>query len=161
MGKEIEGTSDSGARMKFLSVSDFQVSERLANKASPSLLHRGLSSILFVRAGKWAGVKSKHAEPGREEEKRGARGIPVSLCVPPPPSHPPIFHFSGLSPVPPPLKEPLRGREKPTPFPVSTLFSRWRLRRPCLFFPSSQNLNGSKVLFRSEISPLILIFFVK
>jgi len=94
VGKEIEGTSDSGARMKFLSVSDFQVSERLANKANPSLFHRGLFSLLFVRAGKCAEVKSKQAEPGREEEKRGARGITVFLRAPP------IFHFSGLSPFP-------------------------------------------------------------
>ena len=52
VGKEIEGIRDSGARMKFLYVSDFQVSERLANKANPSLLHRGHFSLLFVRAGK-------------------------------------------------------------------------------------------------------------
>ena len=139
VGKEIKWTSDSGARMKCLSVSDFQVSERLANKANPSLLHRGLFSLLFIRDGKWGEVKSKHAE--------GARGIPVFLRAPP------IFHFSGLSPFPAILvfspsttKEPLRRSEKPTPFPGSTLFSRWWLRRPCLFFPSSQNLNGSKIL---------------
>lgn len=86
VGKEIKWTSDSGARMKCLSVSDFQVSERLANKANPSLLHRGLFSLLFIRDGKWGEVKSKHAE--------GARGIPVFLRAPP------IFHFSGLSPFP-------------------------------------------------------------
>lgn len=61
VGKEIKWTSDSGARMKCLSVSDFQVSERLANKANPSLLHRGLFSLLFIRDGKWGEVKSKHA----------------------------------------------------------------------------------------------------
>ena len=40
-------------------------------------------------------MKSKHAEPGREEEEeRGALGIPVFLRAPP------ILHFSGLSPFP-------------------------------------------------------------
>lgn len=70
VGKEIEGRSDSGARMKCLSVSDFQVSERLANKANPSLLHRGLFGLLFVRAGKWGEVKSKHAELERSKTRR-------------------------------------------------------------------------------------------
>ena len=94
MGKEIEGTSDSGARMKFLSVSDFQVSERLANEADP--LSSTEASLVFSSYGLGNGqrVKSKHAEPGREEEERGALGIPVFLRAPP------ILHFSGLSPFP-------------------------------------------------------------
>ena len=80
-GKEIEGTSDSAARMKCLSVSDFQVSERLANKVNPSLLHRGLLSLLFVRAGKWGEVKSKHAEPGKKQNEAG-EGFPSSSALP-------------------------------------------------------------------------------
>ena len=143
VGKEIEGRSDSGARMKCLSVSDFQVSERLANKANPSLLHRGLFGLLFVRAGKWGEVKSKHAEPGKKQNE-AHEGFPSSSALPLFFIFP-VFRLSRrFSSFPPPLKEPLQRREKLTPFPGSTLFSRWRLRRPWLFFPSSQNLNGSK-----------------
>ena len=133
VGREIEGTSDSAARMKCLSVSDFLVSERLANKANRSLLHRGLLRLLFVRAGKWGEVKRKHAEPGKKQNEAG-EGFPSSSALPLFFIFP-VFRLSQrFSPFPPPLKEPLRRREKPTPFPGSTLFSRWRLRRPCLFF---------------------------
>lgn len=80
VGKEIEGTSDSGARMKCLSVSDFQVSERLANKANLSLIHRGLFSLFFVRARKWGEVKSKHAEPGNKQNEV-REGFPSSSAL--------------------------------------------------------------------------------
>lgn len=123
VGKKIEGTGDCGARMKCLSVSDFQVSERLANKANPSLLHRGLFSLLFVRARKWGEVKSKHAEPGNKQNEV-REGFPSSSALPLFFIFP-VFRLSWrFSSFPPPLKEPLRRREKPTPFPGSTLFSR-------------------------------------
>lgn len=93
VGKEIEGTSDSGARMKCQSVSDFQVSERLANKANLSLIHRGLFSLFFVRARKWGEVKSKHAEPGNKQNEV-REGFPYSSALAL------FFHYSGLSPFP-------------------------------------------------------------
>lgn len=98
-----------------------------------------------LRTGWEMGRGEKKARGTWEETKRGGRGIPVF------PRALPIFHFSGLSPFPaifafPPSIEGASAEEREANS-IPRVYSVLKMAAPpaMSFFPSSQNLNGSKI----------------